>query len=211
MLIRSFLAKHAPAAAIKSAATMSSRRSLTTIVAPSLQRVQFSNNSNRHNNSQTLFAASTAASVAAFVAHAQSQDTTTTKCDATNEKPTQVEYSEKPNPFWPVGVNSKEVDMLVEECLKDESINIKALPDYLERQIYSATIRLTLNLIYQVLGQLHGTSVLAHEIQLQRLVNPHQPERTLKNLRDSLDEEILEKVADRMMANKAVNQSLVPE
>ncbi|KAL7575375.1 hypothetical protein ACA910_001888 [Epithemia clementina (nom. ined.)] len=132
----------------------------------------------------------------------------------------QQQHATPPNPFWPSGVDSKHVDALVEDCLRDPSINIKAIPDYLERQLYKSTIQLTLNVIYQFLGQLHGTHILAHELQLHRVnitttttttTTTATTEHSLSQLRNDLDEQVLEQMAEKLLANKAVNQALIPD
>ena len=163
------------------------------------------------------------AAAAGLLATATGGSLLTSWCDENEAPPTTAEKSTEPttttttphvtppNPFWPSGVDSKQVDALVEDCLKDPTINIVAIPDYMERQLYKSTIQLTLNLIYHVLGQLHGTSILAHELQLHRLPLDKETEQQLSQLRNDLDEAVLEEMADRMLANKAVNQPLIPD
>ena len=54
-------------------------------------------------------------------------------------------YTPVPNPVWPAGICEADIDVLVQDCLNDPTINIPTVPDYLERQIYRSTIKLTLN------------------------------------------------------------------
>ena len=111
-------------------------------------------------------------------------------------------------------VNSEDVETLVDDVLGDPSINIKSMPDYLERQIYRFTIQLTLNALYKALGGLHGREILGHELQVSRV------SRQLDNIHGdllrigedtSLHEDVLEAVADRLLENKNVNLQMVPD
>ena len=119
-------------------------------------------------------------------------------------------------PRWYSGVNEAQVDALVEECLSDPSINILAIPDVLEGQVYKITISLVLGLIYHLLGQLHGINILAHELRLSRTPNkdPHhqqQHKAQLLHMKSALDLSVLERIADRLLENSAVNQPLIPD
>jgi len=145
-------------------------------------------------------------SAAIPIAMSSSSEPVTAVCQEGSKKELPI------NPFWPSGVDPKQVDALVEDCLGDPSINIRAIPDFLERQVYKSTIQLTLNFVYQALGQLHGTTILAHELELKRTVQKNKSnEKHLSQLRHDLDEEILDQIASRMLANKAINQSLIPD
>lgn len=124
------------------------------------------------------------------------------------------EYEPPPNPVWPSGIAESDIDALVDDCLKDPSINIQTVPDYLERQIYRSTIKLTLNAIYQSLASVHGMEILGgHEMQIvRRRENADvSKEFVLASMRDSVKESVLEQVVDGLMANKAVNQPLIPD
>ena len=59
---------------------------------------------------------------------------------------------------------------MVDDCLKDPpSINIFSVPDYIERQVYRSTIKLTLNAFYRSLAEIHGQPILGHELRLVRV------------------------------------------
>ena len=73
------------------------------------------------------------------------------------------------NPLWPSGVSVDMVNAYVDEILADPHINIKSVPDSMERIIYTSTVRLTLNTVYEVASWLHGTEVLGHRLVLGRL------------------------------------------
>ena len=109
------------------------------------------------------------------------------------------------NPLWPQGVSPEDVDELVDDILRDPSINISAVPDYIERQIYRSAIRLTLNAVYQSLSGVHGHEMLGHEFRLQRVSAPkshHQRELFLLELRSDVQEQMLEDVADRLVMSQ---------
>jgi hypothetical protein len=116
-----------------------------------------------------------------------------------------------PNAVWSTVISEKDIEDLVEDILKDPTINISTVPDYLERQIYHSTIRLTLSAIYDALGSVHGTQLLGHELHLSRSKNVSGKQRSLRLMRGDIDEEILEEVADRLLANTAINQKLIPD
>lgn len=118
------------------------------------------------------------------------------------------------NPLWPQGIYNKDVDDLVNECLQDPTINIAAIPDYLERQLYRSTIKLTLNALYRSLAGIHGHRMLGHEFRVTRTTQPRckrRRELRLLKIRTDVEMELLEEVADRLLANKFVNQALIPD
>lgn len=133
--------------------------------------------------------------------------------DKQDFKPIEDEGSTPPNPLSSSGLSEEDIDDLVDEILKDPSINISTLPDYLERQIYRSTIRLTLASLYDALGCAHGTELFGHEVLLtrERTLTKAAKERSLAMMRGDVDEKILEDVADRLLANKAINQALIPD
>ena len=45
-------------------------------------------------------------------------------------------------PLWPNGVTEKDIDDLVDEILKDPNVNMKFLPDALERRLYNRRYKL---------------------------------------------------------------------
>jgi hypothetical protein len=127
------------------------------------------------------------------------------------------------NPLWPNGITEKDVDELVNQCMNDPTINIRAVPDHLERQIYKSTIKLTFNTVYWGLHYLHGVELLGHAVQINRHRQPVEsllptgespPSLLLQTsgrFSSSLNELYLEEVADRMLANRNVNMTLVPD
>lgn len=122
------------------------------------------------------------------------------------------------NPLWPDGVSKENIDTLVEDILEDPSINIKLIPDVIESQIYKSTIILTLNLIYRLIGWIHGKRLLGHEFVISRTKLPVYSERMERvrqrakiQMKDNLDEELLEDVARQLLSNRAINQVLIPE
>jgi hypothetical protein len=134
-----------------------------------------------------------------------------------------------PPPSFAFGSDSSMLDDLVDEILRDKSINLTFLPDRIERRIYQSTIQLTLSLVHDLIGSIHGTELLSHEIHLRRHVNPNQqeagpPSRSQRGLLYNqqsgepqttttkiINDEVLEQVADRLLANRAINSSLLPD
>ena len=114
----------------------------------------------------------------------------------------------------PLLVQKRDVDALVQECLKDPSINIAAIPDYLERQVYRFTIQLTLNSLYKALGGINGRKLLGHSLKLTRVpCKQEKIKNALLNMDKDTDlhDEVLEQVADRLLENKMINLPLVPD
>ncbi|KAI2491057.1 hypothetical protein MHU86_23501 [Fragilaria crotonensis] len=115
-----------------------------------------------------------------------------------------------PNPVWPSGISEKDVNDFVDSVLTDSSINMSGIPDVVERSIYAATVTMTANLLYRAIAELHGIQLFGHELILKR-----QMSSTGKVVIDGdhfgIDEEILEQVADRLLMNSSVNQTLVPD
>ena len=127
---------------------------------------------------------------------------------------TSCESSKVENPVWPSGVSAQEVDALVDEILRDPTMNLPTVPDYIERQLYRSTIIMTMNTVYETLGQMHGEKFLGHRIHLERkkISNGAYLQRgRLRHMSGDIDEQVLENMADRLLANKAINQSLIPD
>ena len=141
-----------------------------------------------------------------------------------------------PNPLWPSGVPQEMVDKFVDEILADPNVNIDSIPDSIEREIYVNTVLLTLNIVYETVGSFHGMDMFGHVIELHRVdedddekhigashdTSADGPEKTMKQRvrraysrnaygPGSIDHAALEAVADRLLANKAVNQPLIPD
>jgi hypothetical protein len=126
------------------------------------------------------------------------------------------------NPLWPDGVDEEDINDLISICLKDPQLNIRGIPDALERQLYKSVIRLTLNGVYRGLANCHGRSVLGHWISISR-TSGGQPEPrsafrgALKQAMEELEferdveEDVLEMVADRMLADPDVNLRFLPD
>jgi hypothetical protein len=129
---------------------------------------------------------------------------------------TKCEETANENPVWPSGISKEDVDIFVDGIMKDPSMNISGIPDYIEKMIYTSTVRLTLNMVYSNLAQIHGCDLFAHQFQLRRYDEPNSAamqEEHLNQMRGTagIDEKILEEVADRLLANKAVNNILIPD
>ena len=150
-----------------------------------------------------------------------SNESLLTQCEATTATMTTdaatTAYTPAPNPVWPAGIRESDIDLLVQDCLNDPTINIPTIPDYLERQIYRSTIKLTLNAMYQTLGSAHGMEMLGHELRVERLhdkeagVHEKQREFRLEQMRGSVADDVLDRVVDGLLENKAVNQPLIPD
>lgn len=134
-------------------------------------------------------------------------------------------------PLWPDGVSEADVDDLVEVILQDPSINIALIPDSIEAAIYKSTIRLTLNIFYRLLSRLNGVSLLSHQIKVARIQQSNDGDIELigrstdrfasKNhkritavaLKSNarVNDQVLETVAERLLANRAINHTLIPD
>eukprot|EP00977_Amphora_coffeiformis_P004579 scaffold987_cov183-Amphora_coffeaeformis.AAC.7 len=108
----------------------------------------------------------------------------------------------------------RDVDELVKACLRDPAINLYGVPDFLEKQVYRATIQLTLEALYNGLAGIHGQELLGHVFVVQRRsrrrMRIQRDIARLSNLADANDK-VLEDVADRLLQNKFVNQPLIPD
>jgi hypothetical protein len=104
---------------------------------------------------------------------------------------------------------------LVQEMLDDPSINLTLLLTAIKAQMYKSTIKLTLNLVYSLLGSLDGMPLLAHELKLSRTTaSSGKLLKTTKQLMEDskqINDKVLELVADRLLANPTINSSLVPD
>jgi hypothetical protein len=112
------------------------------------------------------------------------------------------------------GVNLQDVEELVKLCLHDPKINIGGIPDWIECQIYRATILFTLNGVYQALHDLEGKEFLGHQLIVTRV--PRRQSRLQQEIwnigQSTVDQEdVLEQVADRLLLNKDINQPLIPD
>jgi len=119
------------------------------------------------------------------------------------------------SPLWPNGINDRDVEDLVQACLRDKSINLPSVPDVLEHQIYRSTIKLTLNAIYKALNGIHGQTILGHAA-----FTVTRQSRKKWKIQDDLEvlkrgapasEKVLVKVAEQLLQNPLVNQPLIPD
>lgn len=132
-------------------------------------------------------------------------------------------------PLWPDGVSEADVDALVEVILQDPSINIALIPDSIEAVIYKSAIRLTLNIFYRLLSRLNGVSLLSHQIQVARTQQTNHGNESLgidtilanknyqriaavaQNSNSMVNDQVLEIIAERLLANRAINNTMVPD
>jgi hypothetical protein len=63
----------------------------------------------------------------------------------------------------------KMIDLYIDELLKNPELNIREIPDIVERHLYKFTIKLTLNAIFLSLCQLDGIEILGHHLSLDFL------------------------------------------
>jgi hypothetical protein len=118
------------------------------------------------------------------------------------------------SPIWPQGVNQEDLEELVDAIMKDPTINLSLVPDALERRIYKSTIQLTLNAFYMCIGKADGVKFLSHQIKVERLTKRDQRGKVrdyLMGVTRNVNVEVLEKVADRMLANPAINSKMLPD
>lgn len=117
------------------------------------------------------------------------------------------------NPLWPSGVSVDMVNGYVDQILADPNINIKTVPDSIERTIYVSTVRLTLNTVYEVVSWLHGMEFLGHRLMLDR--TPLEPgdviRLDLKHNLGKINVDVLDAMADELLQNKAINQRWLPD
>jgi hypothetical protein len=114
-------------------------------------------------------------------------------------------------PLWPDGVSEKDVEALVMDILGDPTLRISFVPDSIVRHVYKSTIWLTLNLFYSLFASLNGVDLLAHELRLYRHVDTQSAPTDSAQKSKMINEEVLEQVADRLLANEVVNSGLVPD
>lgn len=132
------------------------------------------------------------------------------------------------NPLWPaVSISDDDIDTLVEDILADPDINIKGIPDVIEREIYRSTIKLFWHAVYYTMSGFHGLDVGGgHVIQLTRQsvkdVDRSRAsggageaiafiQRRISARHTEIDQLALQAVADRMLANPAINQPYLPD
>lgn len=139
---------------------------------------------------------------------AQSDDTETDQDHSGND----AADAPTDNPLWPSGVSVDMVNDYVDEILANPDINIKSVPDSMERIIYVSTVRLTLDTVYQCVSWLHGTEVLGHRIVLDRCAADDAEGLDFRlNTGKKLNYDVLEAMADELLKNKAINQRWLPD
>jgi hypothetical protein len=178
----------------------SSRATLATIQASS-----GSNYKNNHDHQHLLLASSVALACGSTVA----------LCDegapASDAATTTMTPHPTTRPLWSDGVSERDVEALVTEILGDPTLSIAVIPDSIVRHIYKSTIWLTLNLFYSLFASLDGVDLLAHELRLYRHVNTQSAPTDKAQKSTMINEEVLERVADRLLNNKNINSALLPD
>ena len=169
---------------------------------------------NTSNNNKLLLAAAAATLGGLGLSHLNLSNTTACEDTTAISPSSSSTYQAAPNPLWPAGIDAADVEALVADCLADPNFNISAIPDYLESQIYRSTIQLTLNALYQTLGGLHGNLVWGHELRLVKVGNGVNGDKRhwLSSSKSTEDNDaILDQVVEKLLANQAVNQPLIPD
>lgn len=83
-------------------------------------------------------------------------------------------------------VSKKRVDEFVEKILADENVNIKYLPDFVERQIYKNVFNLMINLLDNVL-ETTTISFLGHKMTID--IDPVTEEATIEECQEDKNED----------------------
>jgi hypothetical protein len=63
----------------------------------------------------------------------------------------------------------KMIELYIDELLKNPELNIREIPDVIEKHLYKFTIKLTLNAIFTSICQLDGLEILGHHLSLDFL------------------------------------------
>ena len=152
---------------------------------------------------------SAAAAAGATCAALAASGLSTTECEAT-PAPGDVQSR---NQLWPAGISNDVVNKYVDEILANDKINIKSLPDSIERLIYATTVRVTLNAVYRWLSVLHGIKLFGHHLELVRELSPQHGAAGLDFEHNSgvVHDEALEEITDRLLRNTHVNQWWIPD
>ncbi|KAL3917834.1 MAG: hypothetical protein SGILL_004525, partial [Bacillariaceae sp.] len=112
-------------------------------------------------------------------------------------------------------VDMEDIEELVDEIMNDPSVNLSLVPDILERRIYKSTIQLTINAFYMGIGSADGVNLFSHQIKVERASKGKEHKEKVKDyLADQtrhVNVEVLEEVADRMLANPAINSRMLPD
>ncbi|CAJ1943389.1 unnamed protein product [Cylindrotheca closterium] len=114
----------------------------------------------------------------------------------------------------PDQVDEAAIQLLVDEIIRDKDTNIHLLPDSIESRLYRNTVRLTLNAIYNVLKSTHGTEfMLGHKFRLRHYPVTLGKTEAFRRVAkcNHVNVKVLEKVADRLLKNKNINQPLIPD
>jgi hypothetical protein len=101
------------------------------------------------------------------------------------------------NPLLFLPLDGDVIDGVVDEILRDPSINLTLIPDSIERRIYKSTIQLTLSVVYDMIASIDGTEVFAHEIHLNR--QPGGGGGRLYQSERKINDHVLDEVADRLL------------
>lgn len=118
------------------------------------------------------------------------------------------------NPLWPSGCREEDIDAFIDQVMKDRSFNIAQLPDSIERVLYKSTAKLVLSTFFYMVSNAHGTELFGHQVVLQKKEGAAGSSVKLDwNTASStkVDPKVLEEIADKMLANSAVNLRLVPD
>jgi len=117
------------------------------------------------------------------------------------------------NQLWPAGISNEVVNKYVDEILANDKINIKSLPDSIERLIYATTVRVTLNAVYRWLSVLHGVKLFGHHLELVREISPQHGAAGLDFEHNTgfVHDEALEEMTERLLQNTHVNQWWIPD
>jgi hypothetical protein len=113
------------------------------------------------------------------------------------------------SPLHNMAKRDRMIDEYINQLLKNPELNIKAIPDVLERRIYKFTIMLTLDAIYSWIYYLDGLKLLGHKISVNR---SHVDDIKLTySTKAPIDKRPLESFVTSLLNEKMINLSYLPD
>eukprot|EP00977_Amphora_coffeiformis_P025076 scaffold18122_cov194-Amphora_coffeaeformis.AAC.3 len=193
-------------AILRKVATTTTRRGVVTLLTTTTTHEEFFSY-----RAAFLGAGGLAAFATATAATAQCEEAPGT-ATSSNNNDDPSSYTEVPNPVWPAGISDADMDALVDDCLRDPSINIATIPDYLEHIVERQLYKNCLTIIFRLLDMMAATFTITccgHDLRIsvEPSKNPVFTDSAVQQA-TKIDPDLMLQVARRMgvQPEKEVNQ-----
>ena len=110
--------------------------------------------------------------------------------------------------FAPPEPRKEQVEAYVDAILRDPSMNLKGIPDNIEKTIYTIGITMALSACYKVIFSVNGKMILGHHVELE-IKEGKVPSPPSRIIGDQLNR--IEELVDELLLEELINITWLPD